>query len=157
MATTKRGEGRRDSLMLSFRVYGVAAPQGSTKAYIPRGWKRPIITADSARTKPWRQAVVDAALVAIAGAPPIEGPAHVGMTFFLARPKTATRRVVEPAKKPDLDKLTRALLDALTTAGVWRDDAQAVSILARKAFAGGPRDPLGPAGVPRAEIAVTPA
>lgn len=140
--------------MLTVTVYGVAAPQGSTRAFVPKGWKRPIITADNLRTKPWRQAIIDACLPALRGTPPLEGPVSVSVQFLLPRPKSAPRRVIEPAKLPDLDKLLRALLDGLTTAGAWRDDAQVVMISAIKAFAGGVRDPLGRAGIPRAEITV---
>lgn len=39
-----------------------------------------------------------------------------------------------PTTKPDGDKLLRALMDGLTTAGIWWDDSQAVHISARKLF-----------------------
>lgn len=138
--------------MIAFTVYGVPVPQGSTKAFLPKGWKRPIVTADNKRTKPWRQAIIDASLGAMDGRAPIEGPAHLVVCFYLPRPKSAPRRVVEPTKRPDLDKLVRAVSDALTSAGVWRDDDQVVFVSARKVFAGGIDD--GAAGVPRAEISV---
>jgi Holliday junction resolvase RusA-like endonuclease len=139
--------------VIAFTVYGVPVPQGSTKAFVPKGWKRPIITHDSARTKPWRQAIVDAALAQLDGHPPIEDPVRLTVRFYLPRPKSAPRRVVWPAKLPDLDKLVRAVCDALTAAGVWRDDAQVVSLTASKAFAGGVAD-AGVHGVPRAMIEV---
>ncbi len=44
--------------MIEFTVYGVPIPQGSTKAFVPKGWTRPVVTHDSARTKPWRQAML---------------------------------------------------------------------------------------------------
>ncbi len=138
--------------MIDFVVYGVPVPQGSTKAFIPKGWKRPIITHDSARTKPWRQAIIDATLEKMTGLAPIDGPVELRVTFYLPRPKSAPRRILEPAKLPDLDKLVRGIGDALTTAGVWRDDSQVVSVIARKLFAGGWRDK--PEGLPRAEITV---
>ncbi len=136
-------------------VYGVPIPQGSTKAFLPKGWKRPIVTADNAKTKPWRQAIVDAARAWLNGCAPLDGPAKLTVRFYLPRPKSAPKRVTEPAKRPDLDKLLRAVCDALTAAGVWRDDDQVVTIAATKAFAGGARDPRGGAGIPRAEIEVT--
>ncbi len=138
--------------MISFVVYGIPVPQGSTKAFIPKGWKRPIVTHDSARTKPWRQSIIDATLDKMAGLAPIEGPIELRVTFYLPRPKSAPKGVTEPAKLPDLDKLARAVGDALTAAGVWRDDGQVVSLIARKLFAGGWSDKNG--GVPRAEITV---
>jgi len=138
--------------VISFTAYGVPAPQGSTRAYTPRGWKHPVITADSKRTKPWRQAVIDASRDEMAGRAPLEGPVELRVMFYLPRPKSAPKRITEPAKLPDLDKLVRALGDALTSAGAWRDDAQVISTLARKAFAGGVHDPEGAAGVPRAVV-----
>lgn len=140
--------------MIALTVYGLPAPQGSTKAFMRRGMRHPIVTADCARTKPWRQAIVDVARQELRGRAPAEGPLSLGVTFYLPRPKSAPRRVVEPATRPDLDKLLRALCDALTAAGVWRDDAQLVHVVARKVFAGGVHDDEGEAGVPRAMINV---
>lgn len=54
--------------------------------------------------------------------------------------------------RPDLDKLTRAVFDALTDAHIWHDDAQVVGLVATKRYAP-PDKPLGvriaihPAGV----------
>ena len=141
--------------MLRFTVYGVPIPQGSTKAFWRPGMKHAVVTADNAKTKPWRQAIVDASREFMAGRKPIEdAPIGVHIEFFLPRPKSTPRRVVAPTKKPDVDKLLRAVLDALTAAGVWHDDSQVVSTHAWKIFAGGEGDPLGAAGVPRAEIVV---
>ena len=56
--------------------------------------------------------------------------------FYLPRPKSLPKRVTEHTKKPDLDKLLRAVLDACTTGGVWRDDSQVATIHARKVYAG---------------------
>ena len=65
----------------------------------------------------------------------------VHASFYLPRPKSHfTKRGVRlsapwwPVTKPDLDKLTRALLDALTDAGIWRDDSQAVELHAEKIY-----------------------
>jgi len=151
---TSRSE-RTAPSVLSFTAYGVPAPQGSTRAFMRPGMKHPVVTADCARTKPWRQAIVDASREVMAGRAPLEGPVEVRVAFYLPRPKSAPRRITDPAKLPDLDKLVRALFDALTAAGVWRDDAQVVHVHARKAFAGGRHDddPDGP-GVPRAHITV---
>ena len=138
--------------MITFTAYGTPIPQGSTKAFMRPGMKFPIVTADNAKTKPWRQAIVDACRSLLAGRQPLEGPVEVRVVFYLPRPKSAPKRITEPSKKPDLDKLARALGDAMTTAGVWRDDAQVISTLARKAFAGGIHDPEGAMGIPRAVV-----
>ena len=143
-----------DRVALAFTAYGVPAPQGSTKAFMRPGMKHPVITADCKRTKPWRQASTIAWREELAGRAPIEGSVDVELVFYLPRPKTAPRRVLHPAKKPDLDKLQRAALDALTSAGAWRDDSQVVDVVARKRFAGGVFDPAAAVGVPRATIGV---
>jgi Holliday junction resolvase RusA-like endonuclease len=141
--------------VIAFTVFGTPIPQGSTRAFVPKGWKRPVITHANAKTKPWRQAIVDATQNVMAGRLPVEeAPVELAVTFFLPRPKSAPKRFTEPARKPDTDKLLRAVMDALTAAGVWRDDAQVVLVVTRKAFAGGQHDPMGPAGVPRAEVRV---
>jgi len=140
--------------VITFTAYGIPAPQGSTKAFMRRGMKHPVVVADCARTKPWRQAIVDASRDALEHHAIFAGPVEVFVVFYLPRPKSAPRRVTEPATKPDLDKLARALFDALSAAGVWRDDSQVVHVHARKAFAGGAHDEDGPGGVPRAHITV---
>jgi Holliday junction resolvase RusA-like endonuclease len=105
----------------------------------------------SAKVKPWRQDVRARAIEAIEAtdwqAP--AGPVFVTLTFYLQRPKghygsgrnAGTLRPTapeSPAVKPDLDKLIRSTMDALTEAGVVRDDAQVVELAARKRYAVGP-------------------
>ena len=140
--------------MIAFTVFGVPIPQGSMKAFMRPGMRFPVVTADNKRTKSWRQAVVDAAREQLADASPLEGPVGLGVEFFLPRPRSAKKDVVLPAKKPDLDKLVRAIGDALTAAGVWRDDSQVVSVGAWKVFAASSRDPMGAAGIPRCTVRV---
>lgn len=66
----------------------------------------------------------------------LTGPAAVSLEFVLPRPVRCPKRTTPPAvKKPDLDKLERAILDALTAAGVWRDDAQVTELRATKRIA----------------------
>jgi Holliday junction resolvase RusA-like endonuclease len=136
--------------VLSFTIYGVPVPKGSMKAFVPKGWSRAVMTNDSSRTRPWQEAVTCAALEARGDRAPIEEPVALWVRFFLPRPKSAPRRVTEPAKKPDLDKLLRSLKDGLTRAGIYRDDSQVVVVAARKEFAGGD----GLFGVPRAYVEV---
>ena len=81
---------------------------------------------------------------------PIDGPVSVKVAFTLPKPKSARKGAV-PSKKPDLDKLVRSTFDALTDAGVWRDDSQVVSLQASKVYPNG----LGGLGVPGAIIIVS--
>lgn len=120
--------------ILTFRVYGNPAPQGSKK-HVGNG----VMVESSKHVKPWRQDVVAAALAAIDDMDdfqPYTGPVAVHVTFWFARPKSHFRTgrnagelkpgaPVFVATRPDLEKLERSTNDALTTAGVWRDDALA--------------------------------
>lgn len=62
---------------------------------------------------------------------PFEGPVNLNIHFFFTRPKSHfNRHGLKPdaprfvTKKPDADNAAKAVMDALTTLGVWRDDAQ---------------------------------
>lgn len=141
---------------LAFTVYGTPIPKGSTKAFWRPGMKHAAVTHDNERTKPWQESVVTAARETVGERAPFEGPVAVVVRFFMPRPKSAPKRVTEPTKKPDLDKLVRCVKDGLTRAGVYRDDAQVVVTIARKEFAGGCTDTEGVRGIPRAWIEVGP-
>lgn len=119
-------------------VYGVPATQGSSRAFV-RGKRAIITSANNDRLKPWREAV-RSTLVDHIGPSwlPIDGPTQVTVKFLLPRPASAPkRRRTWPvgARSGDLDKLARAVLDAATDAGVWRDDAQVVRLSAGKDYA----------------------
>lgn len=105
-------------------VAGIPAPQGS-KRHVGRG----VMVESSKALAPWREDVRQAALAELDGAPPIDGPCIVRLTFWLPRPKShpRTRRTL-PDSRPDLDKLARGVCDALTSAGAIRDDAIIVAM-----------------------------
>jgi crossover junction endodeoxyribonuclease RusA len=123
---------------ISFIVYGEPIPQGSMRAFLPKGWKRPIVTADNKRTKPWRQDVKAAALEAVEKAKiPLMGRSvavSIACNFYFTRPKSAKKSITHKTTKPDCDKLGRAILDALTGV-VFEDDSQVVSLSLLKDFA----------------------
>lgn len=62
------------------------------------------------------------------------GPLAVEAIFCLRKPARCPRDL--PHVKPDLDKLQRALGDALTQSGLIGDDAQIVTWIAHKLYAG---------------------
>lgn len=124
---------------MSFQVTvrGRPAPQGSKNArpiYKGRGAARAFTgkvaqVEVSPRVKDWRADVKDAAekVIAETGHQPFAGPVRVQMVFTVPKPQSAPkRRRTWPCKMPDLSKLCRAAEDALTDAGVWRDDALVV-------------------------------
>lgn len=102
-------------------VSGRPAPQGS-KRHVGKG----VMVESSRHVKPWREDVRQAALL-VADDGPLDGPLAVRMVFTVAKPKSAPKtRRTWPASMPDLSKLVRSTEDALTSAGLWRDDARVV-------------------------------
>jgi crossover junction endodeoxyribonuclease RusA len=125
-----------NNIPLTFVVFGVPQPQGSSRAFMPKGWTRPVITSDNSKVKPWRQEIVGTALNEIerVGFSLIDsGPVQVEAKFFFERPKSTKKSVVHKTTKPDLDKLVRSLGDALTGIA-FRDDSQVVCCVASKHF-----------------------
>jgi len=116
---------------LDIFVPGKPEPKGSTKAFV-RG-KRAIVVADNRETqRDWTAFVRDAAQQAWAGRPLAVGPVRVDVFFVQPRRASAPKRSTPPhTRKPDGDKLTRCVWDALTHV-VWVDDAQVVQWVGSK-------------------------
>lgn len=112
--------------LLRIVVYGSPAPQGSKK-FVGVVNGHGVMVESSRKVKPWRQDVKAAALAVRNGAPTLDGPLIVRMVFTLPKPLSAPKRKrTWPDKKPDLSKLVRSTEDALTDAGIWRDDARVI-------------------------------
>jgi Holliday junction resolvase RusA-like endonuclease len=148
------GEGEL-TVTLRFRVYGVAQPKGSTKAFAyplkNRATGQPIIgrngqpvyaaatTSDNPAVKGWQQLVAEGASRALEAQPTEErerlaGAVRLTVAFYLPRPASLPKKVIAHLKKPDLDKLVRGVKDALTRV-VWQDDSQVVEVVASKKYA----------------------
>lgn len=114
---------------VTFSVPGPAAPQGSKRAFRTRSGRIALVESSN-KVKPFRAAVAIGAVAA--GATPLEGPVTMQVAFIFMRPashftRSGALRASAPSHpgKPDLDKLARAVGDALT--GVcYRDDSQIV-------------------------------
>jgi len=123
--------GLRTDNEISFLVHGLPVPQGSSRAWVING--KPVITSTAKGLSTWRRLVADVAQ-RFAPDEPWRGPVGIDLHFGLPKPKSAPKkRRVWPDKRPDLDKLTRAVLDALTYV-VWADDSQVVEIRATKDY-----------------------
>lgn len=144
--------GKTQSPML-IKVYGDPATQGNKKFMgIKAG--RGVMIESSKGLKPWREAVIWAAREALAHSAKLLGSVAVEITFTLKKPAYAPKkRTSYPDRKPDLDKLTRAVFDALTTSGVIEDDARIVECVARKVF---PNEHIHSLDVPGAVIRLLP-
>lgn len=124
---------------LSFFVPGIPAPQGS-KVRTKWGGMRE----DNENTQPWREAVIWAAKAArTESRQPIAGPVDLQIDFRFPRLTGHLRangevKPTAPHYKvsiPDIDKLARAVCDALTGAGVWRDDSVVAILSCQKVYA----------------------
>ena len=118
--------------MIAFTVPGIPVPQGS-KRIVPTHAGPRAIESNDKRLKPWRSTVALMAADAFDGQP-LTGPLYLRVEFVLPRPRAhfGTGRNAGLLKgsaptyvqtKPDLDKLVRAIGDALTGV-VARDDSQ---------------------------------
>jgi crossover junction endodeoxyribonuclease RusA len=108
------------------------------------GGKPVMVECAGQKLKSWREAVRFEAAGAMkdTNTLPLVGAVSVVVTFFLPRPKAhygakglKTNAPVTCAKRPDLDKLMRSTLDALTAAGVHGDDSQVVHLTGAKMYA----------------------
>ena len=106
---------------------------------IPKAQPRPRMTArghvynpDSADA--WKEEIKAAFLPF--RRPPITGPVHLQVSFFMPCPKGKGYMVGAPhVKKPDTDNLLKAVMDSMTQASVWIDDAQVFKTTAGKWYA----------------------
>jgi Holliday junction resolvase RusA-like endonuclease len=144
-----------DVSWLCFDAYGTPAPQGS-KRHVGRG----VMVEASKRTRPWREAVKQAALDATRLHDRFTTAVEVRLTCYFDRPRThyRTGRNAEllrdsappyPANRSsgDADKLARACLDAIVDGGVLADDSLVVDLTVAKRWAGEHDDALHIPGV----------
>ena len=62
-----------------------------------------------------------------------EGPVKIRMVFNMPKPKSYSSKLFWHIKKPDIDNLIKAVLDALNGI-LWRDDSQISQISAQKIY-----------------------
>ena len=113
----------------SFIVDGHAETKGSAKAFPVKG--RCIITNDNPKCKRWQQTVASRAC---AEGVEKRDAVHVSIRFEFAIPKSAIKKRTgntPHTQKPDIDKLIRPILDALTGIA-YADDSAVVSVTAEK-------------------------
>lgn len=109
-----------------FNAIGIPQQQGSMRAFVVRG--RAVQTSDNKKLRPWRNIVHDAAVMAVGDRGLFQGPVEVRAEFRMPRPQSSPKtRETLPDKTPDLDKLIRGLLDALSGV-VFDDDKRVVSL-----------------------------
>jgi len=118
--------------MFQIFIEGNPRPQGSKKAFA-RG--KTIVLVEANKDLPaWREHMTQMLqLKQLEETQPFTTAVNVALTFWLERPKSVKRQY--PTGTYDIDKLTRAVLDSVTKAGVWRDDSDVVDLSVRKTYA----------------------
>jgi len=126
--------------MIRFTVFGEAQPSGSKRPFMRPGMCFPVVVDANPKAKVWKESVAREAARTMNGAPLLEGPLVLDVTFYRVRPKghfgkhgLLPSAPSHPTTKPDRTKLLRGLEDALTGI-VWRDDAQVCGGECRKEF-----------------------
>lgn len=117
---------------IQFFVPGKPAPQGS-KRHVGNG----IMIESSKSIKGWRTLVGELAYQHFPAGPiPRPHAVAVELRFVMPRPSATPKRRPTPAaiKRPDIDKLTRGCLDALSGVG-YQDDSQVTTVFASKRIA----------------------
>ena len=131
---------------ISFIVPGQPVPQGSKRAFKHRTTGRVVVVDDKAeKLKPWRQEIIDTIHHYNLDKRMI-GAVGVDLDFYFAHLKGhygsgRNADVLKPSAPayvtvwPDLDKLSRAVLDALVQGGLIADDSAVAALSAQKRYA----------------------
>lgn len=120
-----------------FYVYGKPMTEGSVSNFPYRkangGMGVRTVHQKGGELLAWRNAIADAYIEH--GGTMTDGAVTVRMRFVFLRPKSVSeRKRPDMTVKPDVDKLVRAVLDALTGCA-YRDDSQVVRVEAEKVYA----------------------
>ena len=119
------------AILIRLDVLGLPKPQGSKKVIHGR-----LIEASGQALKIWRRQIADACEPYLTQNIHL-GPIKLEVDFYLPRPRSIPKsQRAKPIVPPDLDKLIRAVGDAIGQSGlIWGDDSQIVEISARKHYA----------------------
>lgn len=137
---------------IRFFVAGDPQPKGSTRSFYVKKIERVVTTTTNKNTKQWQLRIATEAQHANEARhvsffkPDKECGYEVEAMFLFARPKSLPKKVKVNTKRPDLDKLVRALLDGLADI-LLPDDSQVIGIRAAKRY-------IEPGETPGAEIRV---
>jgi len=108
-----------------FSVEGLPAPQGSKK-HVGNGR----MVEASKYLPAWRKAIEEECKSLFEE--PMDGALEVELWFYLPRPSSISREF--PTVMPDVDKLVRGCLDAMTKGGAIVDDSRVVDLHAYKRY-----------------------
>jgi crossover junction endodeoxyribonuclease RusA len=131
--------------LIQFRVDGIPAPKGAMSAFPIRKagalTGKVVVTArGSAKQTEWTNRVLSVVRQVAEDNEFLTGPVSVTVRFYLPKPKSAPKRRTFPDRAPDIDKLARLVLDAITGTLI-EDDARVVYLQAIKQYAEGGERP----------------
>ena len=126
------------AFMLHFHVEGNPVGKGRPRF---RRTKNFVQTYTDSKTAAWEEKVKSAAKQGMGDTPPLETPVSVYGYFGLSVPsshsKKRTTACLEgreaPSKKPDLDNMAKAVLDAMNGV-VFKDDSQIINLHLKKVY-----------------------
>ena len=127
MTNLDRDPVRMGQPLFAVFVPGTPRPQGS-KTYLGNGRMKE----SSQYLKAWRGLVSARASIAWKRTPPLDQPVHLEVVFVMPDRTTKPSPGAWHTVTPDLDKLLRAIGDALTAGGILRDDSRISAITATK-------------------------
>lgn len=123
---------------VTFTVYARPEPQGSKKGFVKNG--RAVLVDDNPKTlRSYRAETTREAIVTLSELDlprPLAGkhvPVELDLEFIFVKPASVPKRRLWPVVPPDIDKLERATLDALTGV-LFVDDAQVVTVQKSKVY-----------------------
>lgn len=126
------------------RVFGDPVAQPRVKVTTRGGFARGYTPDRHGRLAEWKSAIFAAVLDQLPREP-YPGPVSLTVRFYMPRPKShfgtgknaPVLKKTAPLRhtnKPDIDNLTKALMDALTISRVWKDDTQVIHLDIGKAY-----------------------
>ena len=125
------------SRTIRFTVQGTPKPQPRPRAFVNKATGRARVY-EEGTAEHWKSQVAEAARPHLPQEP-IVGAIEMDVVFELPRPQRLMRKRdtflrIPHIKKPDTDNLIKAVKDALTDIGMWRDDSQVYDERARKFY-----------------------
>jgi Holliday junction resolvase RusA-like endonuclease len=114
----------------SIWISGKATPQGSKKAFVINN--RAVLVDASGGNKEWRKKVTDT-VKAHEQYIRYKGAVNVKLAFYMEKAKSNKTGFM--MQKPDIDKLARSVLDALTDSEIIEDDSRVVHLTCSKTWA----------------------
>lgn len=137
----------------SFWVSGIPKAQPRPRAFARKfGDKFQARVYDAGTAEGWKGCIALAARQHMPPAP-LDVPLRLDVDFYFPRPKCLMRKkdpegVIRHVQKPDRDNLDKAVADAMTAIGFWRDDCLICEGEIRKFF-------VSKTGTPGAKITIT--